>query len=278
MSIGKLSKKIREIREENNKVITVDLGVIDMKLEGLKLPFKIKPFNEVLKIKASVKLSDIDIANSLKTIPFKKLSPNLQQVYRIERPDLAYDSAFVTVIDHEKNNLKLEKRKLENKILDCIIHIDFDSFCEDEEGNEITLWEDLGVMRGDYTALLPIFFEVLNQESLIDCFEKLIEYLKNRIEDEKEIQQAIVSYRFYTELNKLEPNEREKVLNEIQKNKDKILEELNALEKQVKEQIEINEGEEKLKELNQSSNEKTTQDEEKENKPKRKKKSSIAKE
>lgn len=54
----KLAKRLKEVRESNSKTVVVDLGVIHENLKGIELPFKIKPFNEVLSLKASIKLPD----------------------------------------------------------------------------------------------------------------------------------------------------------------------------------------------------------------------------
>ena len=64
----KLAKRLKEIRESNNKTIIVDLGVIHENLKGVELPFKIKPFNELLSLKASIRLPDIDMKDCIKTV------------------------------------------------------------------------------------------------------------------------------------------------------------------------------------------------------------------
>ena len=89
----KLAKRLKEIRESNNKTIVVDLEVIHENLKGVELPFKIKPFNEVLSLKAGIKLPDVEMKDCIKTIPFRLLSEETKRLYREERPDLAYDTA-----------------------------------------------------------------------------------------------------------------------------------------------------------------------------------------
>lgn len=256
MSVARLSKRIREVKEENNKVIVVDLEVIDEALKGLVLPFKIKPFNEVLKIKAETKLPDIDIKDSIKVISYRNLSESTKRIYKEIRPDLSYDSALITVIDDEKNKEKFKARKLENSILDSILHIDFDSVCEDEEGKEMSLWEDLGLERGDYVGALQIFCNVLNQEDLINCFSKLVESLKNRITNAEDLKQEMLSFKFFYALEKLPKEKQEEIMANIEKHREKVQADLKELSEKVKDNLEDKSTKDKKVKTNKPQNKK----------------------
>ena len=226
----KLAKRLKEIRESNNKTIVVDLGIIHENLKGLELPFKIKPFNEVLSLKAGIKLPDIEMKDCIKTVPFRLLSEETKRVYREERPDLAYDTALIMVIDDTKNRDKFKKRELETKLLDCLLHIDFDSIFENEEGKEISLWQDLGIEQGDYQGALNIFCDVLSQAEMIDLLVKLVALLKAKVTDIKDLTREIETFKFWSMMDSLPKEKREETLLNLQKDLDKRQKEIKALE------------------------------------------------
>lgn len=230
----KLAKRLKEIRESNNKTLVVDLGVIHENLKGVELPFKIKPFNEVLSLKAGIKLPDIEMKDCIKTIPFRLLSEETKRVYREERPDLAYDTALIMVIDDTKNRDKFKKRELETKLLDCLLHIDFDSIFENEEGKEITLWQDLGLEQGDYQGALNIFCDVLSQPEMIDLLVKLVALLKAKVTDVKDLTREMETFKFWSMMDSLPKEKREETLLNLQKDLDKRQKEIKALEADLK--------------------------------------------
>lgn len=230
----KLAKRLKEIRESNNKTLVVDLGVIHENLKGVELPFKIKPFNEVLSLKAGIKLPDIEMKDCIKTIPFRLLSEETKRVYREERPDLAYDTALIMVIDDTKNRDKFKKRELETKLLDCLLHIDFDSVFENEEGKEITLWQDLGLEQGDYQGALNIFCDVLSQPEMIDLLAKLVALLKAKVTDVKDLTREMETFKFWSMMDSLPKEKREETLLNLQKDLDKRQKEIKALEADLK--------------------------------------------
>lgn len=230
----KLAKRLKEIRESNNKTIVVDLGIIHENLKGLELPFKIKPFNEVLSLKAGIKLPDIEMKDCIKTIPFRLLSEETKRVYREERPDLAYDTALIMVIDDTKNRDKFKKRELETKLLDCLLHIDFDSIFENEEGKEISLWQDLGIEQGDYQGALNIFCDVLSQPEMIDLLVKLVALLKAKVTDIKDLTREMETFKFWSIMDSLPKEKREETLLNLQKDLDKRQKEIKALEDDLK--------------------------------------------
>lgn len=230
----KLAKRLKEIRESNNKTIVVDLGIIHENLKGLELPFKIKPFNEVLSLKAGIKLPDIEMKDCIKTIPFRLLSEETKRVYREERPDLAYDTALIMVIDDTKNRDKFKKRELETKLLDCLLHIDFDSIFENEEGKEISLWQDLGIEQGDYQGALNIFCDVLSQPEMIDLLVKLVALLKAKVTDVKDLTREMETFKFWSMMDSLPKEKREETLLNLQKDLDKRQKEIKALEADLK--------------------------------------------
>lgn len=230
----KLAKRLKEIRESNNKTLVVDLGVIHENLKGVELPFKIKPFNEVLSLKAGIKLPDIEMKDCIKTIPFRLLSEETKRVYREERPDLAYDTALIMVIDDTKNRDKFKKRELETKLLDCLLHIDFDSIFENEDGKEITLWQDLGLEQGDYQGALNIFCDVLSQPEMIDLLVKLVALLKAKVTDVKDLTREMETFKFWSMMDSLPKEKREETLLNLQKDLDKRQKEIKALEADLK--------------------------------------------
>lgn len=252
----KLAKRLKEIRESNNKTIVVDLGIIHENLKGLELPFKIKPFNEVLSLKAGIKLPDIEMKDCIKTVPFRLLSEQTKRVYREERPDLAYDTALIMVIDDTKNRDKFKKRELETKLLDCLLHIDFDSVFENEEGKEISLWQDLGIEQGDYQGALNIFCDVLSQAEMIDLLVKLVALLKAKVTDIKDLTREIETFKFWSIMDSLPKEKREETLLNLQKDLDKRQKEIKALEDDLK-SSEIKEDK-LVKEENKTSKKATT--------------------
>ena len=230
----KLSKRLKEIRENNHKTIVVDLGVIHENLKGLELPFKIKPFNEVLSLKASIKLPDIDMKDCIKTVPFRLLSEETKRMYREERPDLAYDTALIMVIDDTKNRDKFKKRELELKLLDSLLHIDFDCVFENEEGKEITLWEDLGLEKGNYQGALELFCDVLSQPEMIELLNKLVSLIKAKVTDIKDLTREMDTFKFWSIMDSLPKEKREETLLSLQKDLEKRQKEIKALEDNLK--------------------------------------------
>ncbi len=230
----KLAKRLKEIRETNHKTIVVDLGVIHENLKGLELPFKIKPFNEVLSLKASIKLPDIDMKDCIKTVPFRLLSEETKRMYREERPDLAYDTALIMVIDDTKNKDKFKKRELELKLLDSLLHIDFDCVFENEEGKEITLWEDLGLEKGNYQGALEIFCDVLSQSEMIELLNKLVSLIKAKVTDIKDLTREMDTFKFWSIMDSLPKEKREETLLSLQKDLEKRQKEIKALEDNLK--------------------------------------------
>lgn len=230
----KLAKRLKEIRENNHKTIVVDLGVIHENLKGLELPFKIKPFNEVLSLKASIKLPDIDMKDCIKTVPFRLLSEETKRMYREERPDLAYDTALIMVIDDTKNKDKFKKRELELKLLDSLLHIDFDCVFENEEGKEITLWEDLGLEKGNYQGALELFCDVLSQSEMIELLNKLVSLIKAKVTDIKDLTREMDTFKFWSIMDSLPKEKREETLLNLQKDLEKRQKEIKALEDDLK--------------------------------------------
>lgn len=230
----KLAKRLKEIRENNHKTIVVDLGVIHENLKGLELPFKIKPFNEVLSLKASIKLPDIDMKDCIKTVPFRLLSEETKRMYREERPDLAYDTALIMVIDDTKNKDKFKKRELELKLLDSLLHIDFDCVFENEEGKEITLWEDLGLEKGSYQGALELFCDVLSQPEMIELLNKLVSLIKAKVTDIKDLTREMDTFKFWSIMDSLPKEKREETLLSLQKDLEKRQKEIKALEDNLK--------------------------------------------
>nr|DAX46440.1 MAG TPA: hypothetical protein [Ackermannviridae sp.] len=230
----KLAKRLKEIRENNHKTIVVDLGVIHENLKGLELPFKIKPFNEVLSLKASIKLPDIDMKDCIKTVPFRLLSEETKRMYREERPDLAYDTALIMVIDDTKNRDKFKKRELELKLLDSLLHIDFDCVFENEEGKEITLWEDLGLEKGNYQGALELFCDVLSQPEMIELLNKLVSLIKAKVTDIKDLTREMDTFKFWSIMDSLPKEKREETLLSLQKDLEKRQKEIKALEDNLK--------------------------------------------
>lgn len=230
----KLAKRLKEIRENNHKTIVVDLGVIHENLKGLELPFKIKPFNEVLSLKASIKLPDIDMKDCIKTVPFRLLSEETKRMYREERPDLAYDTALIMVIDDTKNKDKFKKRELELKLLDSLLHIDFDCVFENEEGKEITLWEDLGLEKGNYQGALELFCDVLSQPEMIELLNKLVSLIKAKVTDIKDLTREMDTFKFWSIMDSLPKEKREETLLSLQKDLEKRQKEIKALEDNLK--------------------------------------------
>nr|DAX66621.1 MAG TPA: hypothetical protein [Bacteriophage sp.] len=252
----KLAKRLKEIRENNHKTIVVDLGVIHENLKGLELPFKIKPFNEILSLKASIKLPDIDMKDCIKTVPFRLLSEETKRMYREERPDLAYDTALIMVIDDTKNRDKFKKRELELKLLDSLLHIDFDCVFENEEGKEITLWEDLGLEKGNYQGALEIFCDVLSQSEMIELLNKLVSLIKAKVTDIKDLIREMDTFKFWSIMDSLPKEKREETLLSLQKDLEKRQKEIKALEDDLKTSEQLDDK--LVKEENKTSKKVTT--------------------
>jgi len=160
------------------------------------------------------------------------------------------------VIDDTKNKDKFKKRELEIKLLDCLLHIDFDSVFESEDKTEITLWQDLGLERGDYQGALNLFCEVLSQPEMIDLLNKLVSLLKAKVTDVKDLTREIETFKFWSIMDSLPKEKREETLISLQKDLEKRQKELKALETELTTEGTLDE--ELIKEHNKTSKKATT--------------------
>ena len=160
------------------------------------------------------------------------------------------------VIDDTKNRDKFKKREVETKLLDCILHIDFDCVFKDEEGKEISLWQDLGLEQGDYQGALNIFCDVLSQPEMIDLLVKLVALLKAKVTDIKDLTREMETFKFWSMMDSLPKEKREETLLNLQKDLDKRQKEIKALEDDLK-SSEIKEDK-LVKEENKTSKKATT--------------------
>ena len=170
----------------------------------------------------------------IKTVPFRLLSEETKRMYREERPDLAYDTALIMVIDDTKNKDKFKKRELELKLLDSLLHIDFDCVFENEEGKEITLWEDLGLEKGNYQGALELFCDVLSQPEMIELLNKLVSLIKAKVTDIKDLTREMDTFKFWSIMDSLPKEKREETLLSLQKDLEKRQKEIKALEDNLK--------------------------------------------
>lgn len=160
------------------------------------------------------------------------------------------------VIDDTKNKDKFKKRELENKLLDCLLHIDFDSVFETEDKIEISLWQDLGLERGDYQGALNLFCEVLSQPEMIDLLGKLVSLIKAKVTDIKDLTRELETFKFWSIMDSLPKEKREETLLSLQKDLEKRQKEIKALEDELGTS---NNKEDKLvKEENKTSKKATT--------------------
>ncbi|MGL4210656.1 MAG: hypothetical protein ACRCRT_03825 [Cetobacterium somerae] len=176
-------QKIKQITKEVDKVIPLDLGkFLGEIMEGVVLPFKVRTYEETLKLKNKYKL-DSGLATT-KYMEFSRVNKDLKEFYEkhvpVERKNV---TRFVYVFDAVADGPQLAMLKFKERILDVFMNVDMDSVSE----SGVTLWEDLEIENGDYVALVETFSKVIIHEDELHILESIVHAIKSGLRDEMQI-------------------------------------------------------------------------------------------
>lgn len=207
-------KTIREIAEKNKETHILDLGkFLDKKLEGVCIPIKVKSLEDALQLKSDYKLKRKDLTIEYK--PFSRLPKALKEEYLKNNDYRAgiTDRTYIQILNVAKDETLLQKTKFRERLFNILIHLDMDY--KTEEGK--TLWEDCGIEKNNYNALVDLFSEIIQFEQHLDVLDILIDCIKNGNYEEKDLTIAVQSYGFRKYLDNLTPEERDEFIREMSK-------------------------------------------------------------
>lgn len=139
-----------------------------LKGKSLKKHSYVELDNEIilpLKTLSIIESKDIDLRTNM-TIPRKVRPATQEEKEELMRTDPNYNTRTQPMIaEYDKDSPEyieyLEQHNKLQNILNVIKYIDMDYIIEDENGNKITLWEDIGVSKGDWENACIYFGEEL---------------------------------------------------------------------------------------------------------------------
>lgn len=224
--------KIKEIAKKNAETHIINLGLIDKSLEGVEIPFKVKSFEDTLKLKNDIKLKREKLTIEYK--PFSRLAKPLKEFImqdEIFRTDKG-SNTLVQVVKLDEDMGKLEKFKFRERLFSVLIHLDMDY---KTEGGK-TLWEDAGIPNKDYNKLIDLFSEIILYEIHLDLLEVIIDSLRNGKTTEQELQVEIGLYNIRKHLETLTEEEKREFFENINKIQSTVEEIKDKVEEETKEE------------------------------------------
>lgn len=206
-------KQIKTILKKGKESILLDLGkVLHPKLEGIIIPFKLKNYEEVIKISSRFKIDN----EPLKTqyVRINKAPKDVQKLYSesisLERKNLP---TYVLICETDKDSDKIEVARYRKKLFDIVVHLDMD-YKEDSKD----LWELWGIPRNDFNALVNLFSEIIDDEEMVDTLVTIVSILKEGIYDENIINARVSIFKMIKMISKIEDEtERKEAMESFQK-------------------------------------------------------------
>lgn len=203
-------KQLKDIAKNNNETHIIDLGNIDTKLSGIKIPIKVKSFEETLKLKNETRLDREKLTIEYK--PFSRLPKPLKElIMKDDTFQNITNNTYIQLVKLDEDKGKLEMMKFRERLFSILIHLDMDY--KTEEGK--TMWEDASIPNKDYNKLVDLFSEIIQQEIHLELLEVIIDCIRNGNYKEADIQQAIGIYVLRKRLEGLNEEERKEVLNSL---------------------------------------------------------------
>lgn len=184
-------KKVKEVVDNSRKTHIIDLGkLLDASLSGVKIPIRVKSFEETLDIKSKVKIESEKLTIEYK--PFVRMPKQLRDEY-MKDPKFrkgTTETTYFQLCKHSEDKEKIEMNKYRLRLFNILVHIDMDY--EISEG--VTMWEDAGINKGDYNALLKLFSGIIKHEQHLDILDIILDKLKSGITDENILVATIFNY------------------------------------------------------------------------------------
>lgn len=205
--------KIKKILEKGKESIVLDLGnVLHPKLEGIIVPFKLKNYEEVIKISSKFKVENEPVITEY--VRINKAPKDVQKLYSESIPSERKGlPTYVLLCKTDKDSDKINVAKYRKKLFDVVIHLDMD-YVQDEK----SLWETWELKKNDYNALVNLFSEIIDDEEMVDTLSVIISILKEGITEEDVINARVAMFKIFRNISKIEDeNERKEAVETLQK-------------------------------------------------------------
>ena len=205
--------KIKKILEKGKESIVLDLGnVLHPRLEGIVVPFKLKNYEEVIRISSKFKVENEPVVTEY--VRINKAPKDVQKLYSESIPSERKGlPTYVLLCKTDKDSDKINVAKYRKKLFDVVIHLDMD-YVQDEK----SLWETWELKKNDYNALVNLFSELIDDEEMIDTLSIIISILKEGVTDENTINGRVAMFKIVRNISKIEDeNERKDAVEALQK-------------------------------------------------------------
>lgn len=145
---------MRKIKSLKGKTLK-KTGFVELE-DGIVLPLRTLSITEDKEIQLRTRVS----------IPRKSRPATQEEVELLMESDPGFNpktKPFITEYDVESEEyIEYADRQTKlQRMLNIIKYVDMDYLVEDENGNEITLWEDLNITPGDWESVCAYFGDVL---------------------------------------------------------------------------------------------------------------------
>lgn len=215
-------KKVQEVSENSKKTHIIDLGkLLDPSLVGVKLPIKVKTFEETLNIKSNMKLKNQQLTIEYK--PFSRMPRAFREEYmksknyRKGQTEVTYFQICKVSEDEEK----IAINKFRERLFNVVIHLDMDY--EISEG--VTMWQDAEIEKNDYNALVDLFSRIIQYERHLDVLDIIIDKLKSGVTDENVLVATIFNYGLTKAIDSIEDEtERKEFIDRYNQEVQKLIE------------------------------------------------------
>ncbi len=158
-----------KVEDENGNEITLweDLNILD---NGIVLPLKTLSITEDKLIQLRTQV----------IIPRKLRPATEEEIDLLAKSDPAFNAKTRPMIseydvESEEYLEYADRQSKLQRILNIIKYVDMDYKVEDENGNEITLWEDLNITEGDWESVCAYFGDVLEltEKDLTEIYKEI---------------------------------------------------------------------------------------------------------
>lgn len=206
-------KKLQEVAKKSKETYILDLGkFVDVKLEGINIPIKVKSFEESIKFKTDFKLKNEKLTISY--VPFGRAPKSFRDWYSKEMQSRSKEvPTYVQICDSSKDSIKLETMKYRERLFNILIHLDMEYMVDGK-----SMWEDAELKKDDYDGLVNIFSDIIKFENHLDILDILIDELKNGNTDELKLSARVHQYGLHKYINSIEnPEERKEFIDNFTK-------------------------------------------------------------
>lgn len=196
-------QQIKEIAKQNSETHIIDLGLIDLKLKDIKIPVKVKSFEETIKLKNETKLDKDKLTIEYK--PFSRLPKQLQEVIiKDDNFQNVTPNTYIQLVKLSEDKGKIERLKFRERLFSILLHLDMEY--KNEDGK--TMWEDAGIPNKDYNKLVDLFSDIIQYEIHLELLEVIIDSIRNGNSSEDKLKDVVFFYGMRKQLAGLSEEER----------------------------------------------------------------------